>query len=176
MVLMRLPRWPRGCLLSDSSTAAEETIYIILCVHTGMTVLLRPNKREAVRKRGILCLSILVCSLFLTHKKHPYCYSTFLYMPPLSPSPFYTSFWLVSWSRSPEFLFQETPWPSHSPFCSLFLFQDTVSTRLFTFQPSCKIKSHSLIIDEKCLLVRLVLDIKKGISGQELYYYFVSCF
>lgn len=36
-----------------------------------MSVWLRLNKREAVRKRGILCLSIIVCSLCLTHKKLP---------------------------------------------------------------------------------------------------------
>lgn len=66
--------------------SAEETIYIILCVHTGMSVWLGPNKRDAARKGQILCLSIIVCSLCLAHKNPPYCYSTFLYMPALSPS------------------------------------------------------------------------------------------
>lgn len=50
--------------------SAEETIYIILCVHTGMSVWLKLNKREAARKKGFFfCLSIIVCGLFLTHKK-----------------------------------------------------------------------------------------------------------
>lgn len=50
--------------------SAEETIYIILCVHTGMSVWLKLNKREAARKKGMFfCLSIIVCGLFLTHKK-----------------------------------------------------------------------------------------------------------
>lgn len=154
--------------------SAEETIYIILCVHTGMSVWLRANKREAVRKRGILCLSIIVCGPFLTHKNPPYCYSTFLYMSTLSPSLFYTSCWFVSWRSLALFLFCEAPWPSHSPFCSLFLFQDTGSTRLFTFQPSCRIKSppfESLMKNVLCVLTSLIL----GINGKYGQTYLVVC-
>ncbi len=124
--------------------SAEETIYIILCAHTGMSVWLRLNKREAVRKRGILCLSIIVCSLFLTHKNPPYCYSTFLYMPSLSPSLFYTSCWLVSWYSLPWILIRRSTLAISLPLLFSFSLQDTGSTRLFTFQLSRKIKSHSL--------------------------------
>lgn len=77
--------------------SAEETIYIILCVHTGMSVWLRPNKRDAVRKGRIVCLSIIVCSLCLAHKNPPYCYSTFLYMP--APLPISFLYFLLAWSH-----------------------------------------------------------------------------
>lgn len=125
--------------------SAEETIYIILCVHTGMSVWLRPNKRDAVRKGRILCLSIIVCSLCLTHKNPPYCYSTFLYMPALSPSLFYTSCWHGLTVFAPLNSYSKKHLDHlAAPFCSCFVVQDTNSTRLFTFQPSYTIKSQSL--------------------------------
>lgn len=124
--------------------SAEETIYIILYVHTGMSVWLRLNKREAVRKRGILCLSIIVCSLFLTHKNPPYCYSTFLYMPCLSPSLFYTSCRIVSWRPLLWILIRRSTLTISLPLLFSFSLQDTGSTRLFTFQQGGEIKSHSL--------------------------------
>lgn len=103
--------------------SAEETIYITLCVHTGMSVWLRLNKREAVRKRGILCLSIIVCSLCLTHKKLP----LLLFHILVQAIPLPISFFFIlpvgssHGTRSPEFLFRVVPWPSHFPFCSRFL-------------------------------------------------------
>lgn len=125
--------------------SAEETIYIILCVHTGMSVWLKLNKREAVRKKGFFLFEHHCVRSFSSHIKNlPCCYSALLYMPSLSPSLFYTSCWLVSRCLLPLFSFWEAPWPPHSPFCSLFLFQDISSTRFFAFLPGSKIKCHSL--------------------------------
>ena len=135
--------------------SAEETIYIILCVHTGMSVWLRLNKREAVRKRGILCLSIIVCSLFLTHKNPPYCYSTFLYMPSLSPSLFYTSCWLVSQCLFPRILIlRSTLTISLPPFVLFFspghkqhkviYFQEELQNKKLLFESQSLMKNVSL--------------------------------
>lgn len=109
-----------------------------------MSVWLKLNKREAVRKKGFFFVWASLCAVFSSQIKKPCCYSTMLYMPSLSPFLFYTSCWLVSRCLLPLFLFWEAPWPPHSPFCSLFLFQDISSTRLFTFLPSSKIKCHTL--------------------------------
>lgn len=135
--------------------SAEETIYIILCVHTGMSVWLRLNKREAVRKRGILCLSIIVCSLFLTHKNPPYCYSTFLYMPSLSPSLFYTSCWLVSRCSFPRILIlRSTLTISLPPFVLFFspghrqhkviYFQEALQNKKPLFESQSQMKNVAL--------------------------------
>lgn len=124
--------------------SAEETIYIILCVHTGMSVWLKLNKREAVRKKGIFFVWASLCAVFFSHiKNHPCCYSALLYMPSLSPSLFYTSCWLVSWCL-PPYSYSERHLDHLAPPFVLFLFQDISSTRLLTFLPGSKIKCHTL--------------------------------
>lgn len=132
-----------------------------------MSVWLRLNKREAARKKGILCLSIIVCSLFLTHKKPPpYCYSTFLYMPSLSHLFFILPVGLSHGTCSLEFLFREAPWPSHSPFCSLFLFRTQAAQGYLLCSQAAQIKatlwwkSNHWWKISVCVLISLILDIK----------------
>lgn len=146
-----------------------------------MSVWLRLNKREAARKKGILCLSIIVCSLFLTHKKTPslLLFHIFVHAIPL-PSLFYTSCWLVSWYLLSWILIPRSTLTISLPLLFSFSLQDTGSTRLFTLQPSCTNKSHSLM-KIKSLMENLCMCPYKShighkikrISGQACYFVFV---
>lgn len=99
--------------------SAEETICIILCVHTGMSAW------RGLNKRGFLCLSIIVCSLFLTYKNPPYCYSTFFRTWQPSPRLFFfffnTSCWNVSWRSLPWILIWRSTSTVSLPLFVLFL-------------------------------------------------------
>lgn len=138
-----------------------------------MSVWLRLNKREAVRKREFCVWASLCAVSFSYMKSPPYCYSTFLYMPSLSPSLFL--YFLLAClivlallnSYSEKHLDHLTP-----PFLFFFSPQDASTTRLFPAKlqhkkpcfvaTSCSEKYIKLLLYFCCWIFKIVLIHKSG--------------